>query len=35
MIPERILNAALLLGLILVPLMAHVGDEPFTITLAP
>lgn len=34
MIPERILNAVLLAGLILVPLWAHVADEPFTITLA-
>ena len=34
MIPERVLNIALLAGLVLVPLVAHVVDEPFTITLA-
>ena len=31
---ESIINAALLLGLLLVPLWAYVTDEPFTITLA-
>jgi branched-chain amino acid transport system permease protein len=34
MIPERILNAAILLGLVAVPLWALAADEPFTITLA-
>jgi branched-chain amino acid transport system permease protein len=34
MIPERIVNAAILLGLIAVPLWALAADEPFTITLA-
>jgi len=34
MIPERLVNAAILLGLIAVPLWALVVDEPFTITLA-
>ena len=34
MIPERILNAVILAGLVAVPLWALVADEPFTITLA-
>ncbi len=34
MIPERIVNAVILLGLIAVPLWALAADEPFTITLA-
>jgi branched-chain amino acid transport system permease protein len=31
---EGVLNAALLLGLVAVPLWAHLADEPFTVTLA-
>ena len=34
MIPERALNLAVLAGLVLVPLWAHLTDETFTITLA-
>lgn len=34
MIPERFVNAALLALLIVVPLLAHLGDQPFTVTLA-
>jgi branched-chain amino acid transport system permease protein len=34
MIPEKALNAALLAALLAVPLLAHLADEPFTITLA-
>ncbi len=34
MIPERVVNAALILGLIAFPAWAYVADEPFMITLA-
>ena len=34
MIPERWLNAMILLGLVAVPLWAWGADQPFTITLA-
>ena len=34
MMPERVLNAVVLAGLLAVPLWALVVDEPFTITLA-
>lgn len=34
MIPERLLNALILAGLLAVPLWAHMANEPFTITLA-
>jgi len=34
MMPERVLNAVVLAGLLVVPLWALVVDEPFTITLA-
>ena len=34
MIPERVVNAVVLGGLLAVPLWALVVDEPFTITLA-
>jgi branched-chain amino acid transport system permease protein len=34
MIPERLVNAAILCLLLAVPVWAHIADEPFTITLA-